>query len=64
LFSTFQNNTSGQPFYSSPETSPATWAKVMTPTMSQGGSGMDYDPDHHILYSSNYGAGLWRVVTY
>jgi hypothetical protein len=63
LFASFQNDFSGQPFYSAPEASPATWTNVKTPAIKQGGSVMAYDPDHHILYSSDYSAGLWRVVT-
>jgi hypothetical protein len=64
LFATFQQDTGGQPFYTAPESNPTTWTNVKTPKMSGGGSGMDYDSDHHILYSSNYEAGLWRVVTH
>jgi hypothetical protein len=29
--------------------------------LSNGGT-LLHDPDHHLLYSSNGGAGLWRVV--
>jgi hypothetical protein len=28
-----------------------------------GGVFLDYDSDHHILYSSNFGGGAWRLVT-
>jgi hypothetical protein len=24
---------------------------------------MVYDSPHHLLYSANFGSGLWRVVT-
>jgi hypothetical protein len=30
--------------------------------LSNGGS-LAYDGVHHVLYSSNLGAGVWRVVT-
>jgi photosystem II stability/assembly factor-like uncharacterized protein len=33
-----------------------------TPTQ-QGGWMLRYDPDHHVLYSSNFGDGFWRLVT-
>jgi hypothetical protein len=33
----------------------------VTPT--DTGRFLDYDPDHHILYSSNFKGGVWRVVT-
>jgi photosystem II stability/assembly factor-like uncharacterized protein len=63
LFATFQNDETGQPMYSAPEDKPTTWTKLESPTIKQGGSGMAYDPDHHIVYSSNYSAGLWRMIT-
>lgn len=28
-----------------------------------GGVFLDYDSEHHILYSSNFGGGAWRLVT-
>jgi hypothetical protein len=63
LFATFQNENSGQPMYSAPENNPSKWTNLKTPEMKQGGSAMAYDPDHHIIYSSNYTAGLWRMIT-
>lgn len=50
------------PFWSSPEADGLTWTQMDSPMLSNGG-GLAYDPDHHILYSSNLGAGFWRVVT-
>jgi hypothetical protein len=38
-----------------------TWTEIPSPQMSQGGN-MGYDKAHHLLYSSNLDAGLWRVV--
>jgi hypothetical protein len=63
LFTTYQNDMGGQPFYSAPANNPTTWSHVKTPSIPQGGSGMAYDADHHLLFSSNYAGGLWRVVT-
>jgi hypothetical protein len=45
----------------SPETDGSSWTAMTSPTMSQGGN-LGYDPAHHLLYSSNLDAGLWRVV--
>jgi hypothetical protein len=54
---------SGGWFYSSPEQSSPTWTSLRSPqSMAQGGINIAYDPDHHILYSSNYIAGMWRLV--
>ena len=33
-----------------------------SPKLSNGGQ-LAYDAAHHVLYSSNLGAGFWRVVT-
>jgi len=64
LFSSFGSTTTGQPIYSAPYSNPNVWTNVKTPTMSSGAEFGGYDPDHHILYANNYGAGLWRVVTH
>jgi hypothetical protein len=45
----------------SPETDGHTWTAIPSPTMSQGGT-LAYDEGHHLLYSSNLDAGMWRVV--
>jgi hypothetical protein len=45
----------------SPEADGNTWTAIPSPTLSQGGN-MGYDKGHHLLYSSNLDAGLWRVV--
>jgi hypothetical protein len=46
----------------------STWTSMPAPPaqLAAGLGGayvMDYDSDHHILYSSNYPGGLWRLVT-
>ncbi len=51
-----------EPFWSSPEGDGQTWTQMTSPTLSNGGK-LLYDPDHHLLYSADQGAGLWRVVT-
>jgi hypothetical protein len=50
-------------YYSTTETNPTTWMSLNSPTtMLSGGISIAYDKDHHMLYSSNYVAGFWRVV--
>ncbi len=51
-----------EPFWTSPEGDGQTWTQLNTPMLSNGGW-MSYDSVHHLLYSSNLGAGFWRVVT-
>jgi len=48
-------------YLTSPESDGTTWTALTSPTLSQGGN-LGYDPAHHLLYSSNLDAGLWRVV--
>jgi hypothetical protein len=49
------------PYSSTSEVQPATWTTMDSPLMKNGG-GLAYDPVHHILYSSNLNAGMWRMV--
>jgi hypothetical protein len=49
------------PFWSASEADGTTWTQMDTPVLSNGGA-LAYDPDHQLLYSSNLGAGVWRVV--
>jgi hypothetical protein len=51
-----------EPVYTSAETDGMKWVQMTSPLLSNGGP-LGYDPDHHILYSSNWGAGFYRVVT-
>jgi hypothetical protein len=50
------------PYYTAPETDGQTWARWTTPLLSTGGYELAYDPDHHLLYSTNATAGFKRVV--
>jgi hypothetical protein len=51
-----------EPFYTSPESDGTTWTSMASPMLTNGG-GLAYDPDHHVLFSSNLDAGFYRVVT-
>ncbi len=50
------------PFWTSPEGDGLTWKQMDSPKLSNGGA-LQYDKVHHILYSTDGGAGFWRVVT-
>lgn len=50
-----------EPFWTSAEDDGLTWTQFASPMLSNGGQ-LAYDADHHLLYSSNGGEGLWRVV--
>jgi hypothetical protein len=63
VFATFQNDNSGRPFYSALESNISSWTNLDSPNVHQGGSMMQFDSQHSILYSSDYNAGLWRSVT-
>jgi hypothetical protein len=52
-----------EPYYTASESAPATWSNMPSPMMVNGGEKMVYDPDHHLIYSSNYTAGVWRLRT-
>jgi photosystem II stability/assembly factor-like uncharacterized protein len=52
----------GQPYVAASSSDVHTWKSVKTPSMQAGGA-MVYDSPHHLLYSANFGSGLWRVVT-
>jgi hypothetical protein len=62
MYSTATAITGGHPFYSAPEANPTTRTKMQGLSFKQGGSHLAYDPDHHILYLSNYQGGLSHVV--
>jgi photosystem II stability/assembly factor-like uncharacterized protein len=51
-------------YFTAAQATPTQWQPLgasTAPTGSFGGVYMVYDQPHHILYSSNYGVGLWRI---
>jgi hypothetical protein len=48
-------------YLKSPEGDGQKWTQMPSPKMTMGGT-MGYDAGHHLLYSSNLAAGMWRVV--
>jgi len=53
-------------YFSVPEDNPIHWTELDVETGDKGWGAyyMAYDKDHHILYGSEMGDGVWRVVTY
>ncbi len=50
------------------EATPGTWTALPAPPAKFNGSilgpiYLEYDEVHHILYSSNFQGGIWRMVT-
>lgn len=47
------------------DTDPTRWTVVSPPPSpgDQGAPYIDYDTAHHVLYSSNFASGVWRLVT-
>lgn len=41
---------------------PQSWSELDSPLLTSGASWMAYDPDHRILYTTNYWEGAWRIV--
>jgi hypothetical protein len=57
------NNAKYQPYWFAPESDTTNWKQFASPPMTRGGLTLRYDPDHHLLYSTNDLAGFWRIVT-
>jgi hypothetical protein len=52
-----------QPYYVASEANGMTWTPLASPPMTSGPVWLQYDADHHTLYSANANGGLWRMVT-
>jgi hypothetical protein len=57
--------TRGGPFYTAPEANPTTWSmlSVSGNPLTLAGRWLLYDKTHHILYSSSWQSGLYRLAT-
>jgi photosystem II stability/assembly factor-like uncharacterized protein len=52
-------------YFIAAENSPTSWSPIMAQGGSDGDMGGIYmvsDPENHVIYSSNFGEGLWRLV--
>jgi len=54
--------TPAQLFRTAQISAPTTWTTLASPSLTSGGTVLAYDPDRHILYSTNYWEGVYRVV--
>jgi hypothetical protein len=52
-----------QPYFTSAESDGTKWTPLPSPKMANGAVRLNYDTDHHVMYSANTKSGLWRVVT-
>ncbi len=52
-----------QPYWSASLTDLTKWTQMVTPTITRSPNQMAFDPVHHVIYSANWRAGLWRLVT-
>jgi hypothetical protein len=64
----YLSDRTGSTYYVASDADPATWSKLPYPAElatlnGQGGVFLDYDAVHHILYSSNFEGGAFRMVT-
>jgi hypothetical protein len=50
------------PYRKASSADPTHWTTFDSPMLTSGGNSLAYDPDHGILYSTNYWAGVYRVV--
>jgi len=72
LFASLTPSTNARPFWTAPLASPTAWTQMADRICSdgtapsgacRGSNAMAYDSAHHVIYSANWGAGLWRLVT-
>ncbi len=58
---TGSNSTGPNHYYTSSESDGTSWHVYNSQTFSDGPMSMAYDPLNHIVYSSNWRAGVWRL---
>jgi photosystem II stability/assembly factor-like uncharacterized protein len=61
----FIGDRNGLTYDMAPDVNPTTWTSLTKSpaTANEGAVFMEYDEAHHVLYSSNFEGGLWRMVT-
>jgi len=66
-FDGFQPPSGPNVAWSASYSDPTHWTNLATPglpaKLTAGFTGVDYDLDHHVLYTAVQAAGLWRMVT-
>jgi hypothetical protein len=64
LFLSSRNlNDKNQLYFTAPETDDSTWTPMAITTVMHGAAQMAYDPDHHLVYTSNTQSGAYRMRT-
>jgi hypothetical protein len=67
--SLYASNNLGQnaPFFTATLANTTAWTqmpdKICVNTVCRGSNELAYDAVHHVIYSANWGSGLWRLVT-
>jgi hypothetical protein len=67
--SLFASNNLGQtaPFWTAKLANTTAWMqmpdKICVGSVCRGSNELAYDSVHHVVYSANWGSGLWRLVT-
>jgi hypothetical protein len=64
LYVSHQNDYFEHPFWTAPLSSPTSWTDMDSMSITDGGGyTMGYDADHHVIYSANMLAGMYRYRT-
>jgi hypothetical protein len=63
LFASYAWDYGGQPYYTAKVSNPNVWTHMPSPKCGRGPNQMAIDTVHHIVYSANWGAGLWRLIS-
>jgi hypothetical protein len=64
LYASYAWDNSGTPFARAPLADPKAWETMKSdPPVARGSNQFAVDSEHHVVYSANWGAGLWRLVT-
>jgi hypothetical protein len=63
IYASYLHDLGGQPFWSAPLGDQTTWTNMPSATIGRGSGMWGYAPTHHLIYSANLGAGVWRLAT-
>jgi hypothetical protein len=63
----YTSTATSPPFWKAPLSNTTSWTQmpdtICNGSVCRGSSEMAYDATHHVIYSANWGSGLWRLVT-
>ena len=63
LYASDLSDNSGKSYYVAPVDTGTPWQQMAPGGGARGAGTFSYDPGHHLVYSANWGAGLWRVTS-